>query len=217
MWCRTLRRGSGLCVRQEGRHLSDIIFRNWVINVSNQNCIYYRLFWCWHSFFILKINKVTIIWETCVLFASPGINFLYINLQIVFVLPVTFLFVWRRGAYGIVIDLNPLSSLHWAQVQTEKRGVKGSAVGPQGQAVYLATVRIIRGAKFLNSQLANKTGLCQSPSFVLNLGEVRPSLEVQNGLLRGDVLYCIFIVVGSRRLMPPDALQPKAYCTNPGL
>ena len=24
-------------------------------------------------------------------------------------------------------------------------------------------------------------------------------------------------VLGSRRLMPPDALQPKAYCTNPGL
>ena len=24
-------------------------------------------------------------------------------------------------------------------------------------------------------------------------------------------------VVGSRRLMPPDALQPKAYCTNPCL
>ena len=24
-------------------------------------------------------------------------------------------------------------------------------------------------------------------------------------------------VVGSRRLMPPDALQPKAYCRNPGL
>ena len=24
-------------------------------------------------------------------------------------------------------------------------------------------------------------------------------------------------VVGSQRLMPPDALQPKAYCTNPGL
>ena len=23
--------------------------------------------------------------------------------------------------------------------------------------------------------------------------------------------------VGSRRLMPLDALQPKAYCTNPGL
>ena len=34
------------CVRQAGRHLSDIIYRNWVINVSNQNCIYYRLFWC---------------------------------------------------------------------------------------------------------------------------------------------------------------------------
>ena len=29
------------------------------------------------------------------------------------------------------------------------------------------------------------------------------------------VLHCI--VVGSRRLMPPDVLQPKAYCTNPGL
>ena len=26
------------CVRQEGRHLSDLIFRNWVINVSNQTC-----------------------------------------------------------------------------------------------------------------------------------------------------------------------------------
>ena len=24
-------------------------------------------------------------------------------------------------------------------------------------------------------------------------------------------------VIGSRWLMPPDALQPKAYCTNPGL
>ena len=34
-------------------------------------------------------------------------------------------------------------------------------------------------------------------------------------LLTRIVLYCI--VVGSRRLMPPDALQPKAYCTNPGL
>ena len=44
------------CVWQEGRHLSDIIFRNWVINVSNQNCIYYRLFWCWHYFFYIE-NK----------------------------------------------------------------------------------------------------------------------------------------------------------------
>jgi len=51
------------CVRQEGRHLFDIIFRNWVINVRHQNCIYYRLFWCWHNSFILKINKVTIIWK----------------------------------------------------------------------------------------------------------------------------------------------------------
>ena len=36
-------------------------------------------------------------------------------------------------------------------------------------------------------------------------------LLYNTGLL---VLY--FIVVGSRRLMPPDALQPKVYCTNPG-
>ena len=33
-------------------------------------------------------------------------------------------------------------------------------------------------------------------------------------LLR-DVMLCY--VVGSRWLMSPDALQPKAYCTNPGL
>ena len=44
--------------------------------------------------------------------------------------------------------------------------------------------------------------------------------EFRNPLLPHTVkvyqsLY--FIVVGSRRLMPPDALQPKAYCTNPGL
>ena len=28
---------------------------------------------------------------------------------------------------------------------------------------------------------------------------------------------CACYVVGSRQLMPPDALQPKAYCTNTGL
>ena len=44
------------CVRQEGCHLSDIIFRNWVINLSNQNCIYYRFFWCWRNFFYIE-NK----------------------------------------------------------------------------------------------------------------------------------------------------------------
>ena len=30
-----------------------------------------------------------------------------------------------------------------------------------------------------------------------------------------DILYCI--VEGSRQLMPQNALQPKDYCTNPGL
>ena len=37
----------------------------------------------------------------------------------------------------------------------------------------------------------------------------------RNTIIYGIVLYCI--VVGSLWLMPPDALQPKAYCTNPGL
>ena len=34
------------------------------------------------------------------------------------------------------------------------------------------------------------------------------------------VMLCyvmLWYMVGSRRLMPPDALQPKVYCTNPGL
>ena len=30
-----------------------------------------------------------------------------------------------------------------------------------------------------------------------------------------NIILCY--VVGTRRLMPPDALHPKAYCTNPGL
>ena len=30
------------------------------------------------------------------------------------------------------------------------------------------------------------------------------------------VSVCMY-VIGSRWLMPPDALQPKAYCTNPAL
>ena len=64
-------------VRQEGRHLSDIIFRKWVISVGNQNSIYYRLFWCWHNFFVLKINKVTIIWKTRFLFAPHWILWIY--------------------------------------------------------------------------------------------------------------------------------------------
>ena len=41
-------------VKNFGRHLSDIIFRNSVINVSNQNCIYCRLFSCWHNFLCWK-------------------------------------------------------------------------------------------------------------------------------------------------------------------
>ena len=36
----------------------------------------------------------------------------------------------------------------------------------------------------------------------------------QQGAVVIHVRYCI---VRSRQLMPPDALQPKAYCTNPGL
>ena len=41
------------------------------------------------------------------------------------------------------------------------------------------------------------------------------SADILRQLLFIIVLYCT--VVGSRRLTPPDALQPKAYCTKPGL
>ena len=37
----------------------------------------------------------------------------------------------------------------------------------------------------------------------------------EHRIIQPIVLYCI--VVGSRRLMPPDALQPNTYCTNPDL
>ena len=30
-------------------------------------------------------------------------------------------------------------------------------------------------------------------------------------------VYVRMYVIGSRRLVPPDALQPKAYCTSAGL
>ena len=85
------------CVRQEGRHLSDIIFRDLVINANNQNCIYYRLFWCWYNSFILKINKVTIIWKTCVLFAPPARSSKW-----------SFSF-WLFLQYSVCISLRPTS------------------------------------------------------------------------------------------------------------
>ena len=62
------------CVRQEGRHLSDIIFRNWLINVSNQNCIYYRFFGI-NIIFYIENKKVTIIWKICVLFAPLCVTY----------------------------------------------------------------------------------------------------------------------------------------------
>ena len=42
------------------------------------------------------------------------------------------------------------------------------------------------------------------------------SMDYYYSLLSICIVLC-FIVVRSHRLMPPDALQPKAYCTNPGL
>ena len=50
-------------------------------------------------------------------------------------------------------------------------------------------------------------------SHLTNLSEVLREFPCPPMQLLG--LYCI--LVGSRRLMPPDALQPKAYCTNHGL
>ena len=52
--------------------------------------------------------------------------------------------------------------------------------------------------------------MCYIRSFILI--QIYPALV--QAFLR-IVLYCI--VVGTRRLMPPDAPQPTAYCTNPGL
>ena len=46
-------------------------------------------------------------------------------------------------------------------------------------------------------------------------GKVMHKVFVRCVINNSIVLHCI--VVGSRRLMPPDALQAKAYCTNPGL
>ena len=44
------------------------------------------------------------------------------------------------------------------------------------------------------------------------------SIRIENRCVRcGKVMVLYCIVVGSRRLMLLDALQPKAYCTNPGL
>ena len=46
-------------------------------------------------------------------------------------------------------------------------------------------------------------------------GETSKEISTWNIKNNIRVMYCI--VVGSRRIMPADALQPKAYCTNPGL
>ena len=60
-----------------------------------------------------------------------------------------------------------------------------------------------------------------------NVGKFYRNLDISGSVMPGDmrrggrdVTYCIVlycIVVGSRRLMPPDALQSKAYCTNTSL
>ena len=52
-----------------------------------------------------------------------------------------------------------------------------------------------------------------------HLQEIRFSISVSS-LWTFTYFFCMITlcyVVGSRRLMPPDAVQPKAYCTNPGL
>ena len=47
------------------------------------------------------------------------------------------------------------------------------------------------------------------------LGSTQSLTEMSTRNISLGVLYCI--VVGSQWLMPLDALQLKAYCTNPGL
>ena len=51
----------------------------------------------------------------------------------------------------------------------------------------------------------------------LGLHTVNPPADTSFDILTTSCRRLCCIVVGSRRLMPPDALQPNAYCTNPGL
>ena len=60
--------------------------------------------------------------------------------------------------------------------------------------------------------------LCLSSNLFLKRTTFRkPALLPSSGKEASNLVDPFCIVVGSRRLMPPDALQPKAYCTNPGL
>ena len=55
------------------------------------------------------------------------------------------------------------------------------------------------------------------PSFLLQIvidQKQLDNVEYFNCLV---VFLLYYIMEGSQRLMPPDALQPKAYCINPGL
>ena len=47
------------------------------------------------------------------------------------------------------------------------------------------------------------------------LNSINPFFLLKNTIKITRDYLCY--VVGSRWIMPPDALQPKAYCTNPGL
>ena len=51
-------------------------------------------------------------------------------------------------------------------------------------------------------------------STVMANAEKNKTIDTQN--YKTARIKCMYII-GSRRLMPPDALQPKANCTNPGL
>ena len=57
--------------------------------------------------------------------------------------------------------------------------------------------------------------LCGARSYCEVLSILTVNKKILKFVLRVVLLYCI--VVGSRRLMPPDALQSTAYCPNPGL
>ena len=47
-------------------------------------------------------------------------------------------------------------------------------------------------------------------------GFINPEAAAASSETSVTLYHCI-VVVGSRWLMPPDALQLKVYCTNPGL
>ena len=70
----------------------------------------------------------------------------------------------------------------------------------------------------MKEQLSSATGMILNLQHLSGSTELKKCIEQRIIWIIVDKYVCMLCyVVGSRRLMLPDALQPKAYCTNPGL